>query len=210
MFVVAYVPQMAIMAFTSGPAAAISAALLTLSESSTIVNLLSRTFFIEEALVDTFDGTLLKKDCTNLVSEGRQIKTGGDSMARLGKLVKKPFAKFTPNAIIRYLLYLPLNFIPVVGTAIFIILQGKRAGPTSHQRYFQLKEWNKRQREVHVEQHRGGYTSFGVAAFVLEMVPFVNLFFVFTNTVGAALWAADLEKNTTTAPKLREQAKKAE
>jgi len=159
MFVIAYVPQMAIMAFTSGPAAAISAALLTLSESSTIVNLVSRTFFIEEALVDTFDGTLLKRDCTNLVSEGRQIQAGGDSMARLGKLAKKPFAKFTPNAIIRYLLYLPLNFIPIVGTAIFILLQGKRAGPTSHQRYFQLKEWSKSQREAHIEQNRGGYTS---------------------------------------------------
>ena len=159
MFVFAYFPQMAIMAFTSGPAAAISAALLTLSESSAIVNLLSRTFFIEDALVDTFDGTLLKKECTNLVSEGRQIKASGDSMARLGKLIKKPFAKFSPNAIIRYLIYLPLNFIPIVGTAIFIILQGKRAGPTAHQRYFQLKVWDQRQREIHIEQHRGGYTS---------------------------------------------------
>lgn len=159
MFTVAYLPQMAIMAFTSGPAAAISAALLTLSESSTISNLLSRTFFIEDALIDTFDGTLLSKDCKNLVSEGRQIQTGGDNIARLGKLIKKPFAKFTPNAIIRYLLYLPLNFIPVVGTVIFIILQGKRAGPTSHQRYFQLKEWSSRQREVHIGQNRGGYTS---------------------------------------------------
>lgn len=159
MFLVAYVPQMAIMAFTSGPAAAVTAALLTLSESSTIVNLLSRTFFIDDALTDTFDGTMMKKDCTNLVSGGRQIKAGGDTMARLGKLVKKPFAKFTPNAIIRYLIYFPLNFIPIVGTLIFIILQGKRAGPTSHQRYFQLKEWNQRQREIHVEQNRGAYTS---------------------------------------------------
>jgi len=131
-------------------------------------------------------------------------------MARLGKLIKKPFAKFTPNSIIRYLLYLPLNFIPIVGTAIFIILQGKRAGPTAHQRYFQLKQWDSRQREAHIEQNRGGYTSFGVAAFLLEMVPFANLLFVFTNTVGAALWAADLEKGATTAPKLREQAKRAE
>jgi hypothetical protein len=147
------------MAFTSGPIAAISAAVLTLSESSTITNLISRTFFIEEALVDTFDGTLLSKNCTNLVQEGRQIKAGGDNIARLGKLIKKPFARFAPNAIIRYLLYLPLNFIPVVGTAIFIILQGKRSGPAAHTRYFQLKEWSKRQRELHIEQHRGGYTA---------------------------------------------------
>ena len=59
----------------------------------------------------------------------------------------------------RYLLYLPLNFIPIVGTALFIILQGKRNGPQAHQRYFQLKEWNKGQKEVFVEQNRGGYTA---------------------------------------------------
>lgn len=53
-------------------------------------------------------------------------------------------------------------------------------------------------------------TRFGVAAFVLEMVPFANLVFAFSNTVGAALWAADLEKSAGTAPGLREQAKKAE
>lgn len=147
------------MAFTSGPVAAVSAAVLTLSESSTITNLISRTFFIDEALTDTFDGTLLSQDCKNLVEEGRQVKTGGDNIARLGKLVKKPFAKFAPNAIIRYVLYLPLNFIPVVGTAMFIVLQGKRNGPQAHQRYFQLKEWNKQQKEAFVHENRGGYTA---------------------------------------------------
>ncbi|EXJ64330.1 hypothetical protein A1O7_00666 [Cladophialophora yegresii CBS 114405] len=210
MFLIAYVPQVAIMAFTSGPVAAISAALLTLSESSTLINLFSRTFLIEDALVDTFDGTLLSRECTNLVEGGRQIRAGGDNIARLGKLVKRPFAKFTPNAIIRYVLYLPLNFIPIVGTAIFIALQGKRAGPAAHTRYFQLKEWSKSKREAHIEYHRGGYTAFGVVAFVLEMIPFANLLFAFTNTVGAALWAADLEKNATPSSNVRELAKKAE
>jgi hypothetical protein len=42
------------------------------------------------------------------------------------------------------------------------------------------------------------------------MVPFANLIFAFTNTVGAALWAADMEKSAGTAPKLREQARKAD
>ena len=159
MFFVAYLPQAAIMAFTSGPIAAFSAALLTLSESSTIINLLSRTFLIEDALIDTFDGTLLSKECTNLVSSERQINASGDPIARLGKLMKKPFAKFTPNAIIRYVMYLPLNFIPIVGTVMFIFLQGKRNGPSAHSRYFQLKQWTKRQQDAFVEQNRGGYTS---------------------------------------------------
>lgn len=57
-------------------------------------------------------------------------------------------------------------------------------------------------------------SSFGVAAILLELVPLASILFAFTNTVGAALWAADMEKGNVTeegtAPKLREQAKKAE
>jgi hypothetical protein len=120
---------------------------------------LSRNFVIEDALTDTFDGTLLSRGCTNLVSDGRQIKSGEDPIARLGKVIKKPFAKFTPNAIIRYLLYLPLNLIPIVGTVMFIILQGKRHGPAAHARYFQLKQWSSSQREAFVEQNRAAYIS---------------------------------------------------
>lgn len=164
MFFFTYLPQAAVMAFTSGPLAAISAGLLVLSESSTILTLLSKTFLIDDALIDTFDGVLLSKNSTDLVSEGRQIKAGGDPMAKLGKLVKKPFVKFTPAAMIRYLLYLPLNFIPVVGTVVFILLQGKRAGPTAHTRYFQLKQWNKAQQEKHIEQYRGAYTGYGLVS----------------------------------------------
>lgn len=148
------------MTFTQGPLAAISAALLVLSESSTIFTMLSKTFLIEDALVDTFDGVLMSKGTTDLVSSGRQIKAGNDPVAKLGKLIKKPFAKLSPNAIIRYFLYLPLNFIPVVGTIMFLVLQGRRAGPAAHTRYFQLKEWNGAQREKHVEEHKAAYTRY--------------------------------------------------
>ena len=222
---------MAVMAFTSGPLAAISAAVLVLSESSTIFTILSKSFLIEDALVDTFDGVLVSKNTTDLVSSGRQIHSGIDPIAKLGKLAKKPFAKFTPKALIRYFLYLPLNFIPIVGTAIFVILQGRRAGPVAHSRYFQLKGWNSTQQEKHIEKHKAAYTrfvvysslvasfslicpSFGIATVLLELVPIASIIFAFTNTVGAALWAADMEKGNVnaqgTAPNLREQAKKAE
>lgn len=163
MFVFTYLPQMAVMAFTSGPLAALTAAILVLSESSTLFTILSKTFLIEDALVDTFDGVLVSKNATNLVSDGRQIKAGSDPIAKLGKLIKKPFAKFTPSALIRYFLYLPLNFIPVVGTIIFVVLQGRRAGPAAHSRYFQLKEWNSSQRQKHIEQHKGAYTRSEIA-----------------------------------------------
>ena len=62
---------------------------------------------------------------TDLVGEGRQVKQGSDAGAKLGKLAKKPFQRFTPQALIRYFMYLPLNLIPVVGTVIFLVMQGK-------------------------------------------------------------------------------------
>lgn len=37
-------------------------------------------------------------------------------------------------------------------------------------------------------------SSLGMASFVLETIPFVSIVFSFTNAVGAALWASDIEK----------------
>jgi hypothetical protein len=125
----------------------------------------------------------------------------------------------------------------VVGTVIFIIVQGRTRGWTVHDRvstlcalrppdhhvpranhrsqYFQLKKWSASQREQWLKEHTGAYSGFGTVATLLELVPFANILFSFTNTVGAALWAADLEKKENamtsgTAPGLRETAKKAE
>lgn len=160
MFVFTYVPQAALMAFTQGPLAAVGAAVLVLSESSELFTLASKTFLIQDALVDTFDATLVNKNTTDLVSSGRQIQSGGDSVAKLGRMIKQPFAKYSPSALIRYLMYLPLNFIPVVGTIMFVLLQGRRVGPAAHTRYYQLKGWNSSQREKHIEEYQVAYTRY--------------------------------------------------
>lgn len=137
MFAFTYLPQLAILIFTSGPIAALTTILLVLSESSTLTMVLSKALLIEDSLIDTFDATLVARGHTALVEKERQVKSSGvgDAVQRLGKLAGKPFAKFTPKAIIRYLMYLPLNFIPVVGTVMFVVLQGRRYGPHAHSRY---------------------------------------------------------------------------
>ncbi|KAK4990989.1 hypothetical protein LTR66_006656 [Elasticomyces elasticus] len=211
MFFFTYLPQAAVLALVNGPLAAVSAALLVLSESSTIFMVLAKSMLIEGSLIDTFDGTLLSRDQASLVQRERPVKSGrGDAIARLGKLATKPFAKFTPSAIIRYFMYLPLNFIPVVGTVLFVILQGRRYGPAAHSRYFQLKGMNASSKEKWIQERQAAYASFGVPAALLEMVPIAGIFFAFTNTVGAALWAADLEAGQGTSPELRKTAEKAQ
>lgn len=92
------------------------------------------------------------------MTEGRQVKAGSDPVARLGKMMKKPFERFTPKAILRYFIYLPLNFIPIIGTIMFVVLQGKKFGPNVHGRYFQLKKMSRSEREEFVEKRRAAYT----------------------------------------------------
>lgn len=160
MFLFTYLPQAAMLAFTSGPLAALTAMLLVASQSSTITMLLSKTLLIEDALIDTFDGTLVSRGHTALVGRERTVKgsSAGDVVARLGKLAAKPFQKFTPQAIVRYIMYLPLNFIPVVGTALFLLAQGRKHGPNAHSRYFHLKGMNQGQKEEWLERRQGAYT----------------------------------------------------
>lgn len=112
MFFFTYLPQLAVLVFVNGPLAALTTAVLILNESSVIVNLVSRNFLLQDALLDTFDGTLVSRNETGVVSEGRQLKSGRDPMERLGKILKSPFEKYSPKALIRYVMYLPLNFIP--------------------------------------------------------------------------------------------------
>ena len=129
MFAVTYLPQLAVLVLVNGPLAVVSTVLLVLNESSTIINLVSRNWMLQDALLDTFDGTLVSRNRAAIVSEGRELKSGSDPMQRLGKILKSPFERIGPKALVRYLIYLPLNFIPVVGTVIFIFLQGEHQLP---------------------------------------------------------------------------------
>jgi hypothetical protein len=137
--------------FVNGPLAVFTTVLLILNESSAIINIISRNFLLQDALLDTFDGTLLSKNATGIVSEGRQIKAGGDPIARLGKVLRSPFSSFSPKALVRYVMYLPLNFIPVMGTVVFILLQGRSRGNSAHDRVSGIS-----QGEVGVSLFRNG------------------------------------------------------
>lgn len=125
MFFLTYLPQLGIMVFVNGPLAVFTTVLLVLNESSAIISVISKNFLLQDAILDTFDGTLVEKNATGIVKEGRQLKSGSDSIQRLGKVLKSPFSRFSLKSLVRYVIYLPLNFIPVVGTVVFILIQGE-------------------------------------------------------------------------------------
>jgi hypothetical protein len=71
---------------------------------------------------------------------------------------------------------------------------GRKQGPTYHSRYFQLKNYSASQRDAFVERNKPKYIAFGTAATLLQLIPGASILFMYTNTVGAALWAAELER----------------
>ncbi|KAK4081104.1 uncharacterized protein Triagg1_2636 [Trichoderma aggressivum f. europaeum] len=222
MFTFTYLPQLAVLLLFNGPLAVYSTVLLTLNESSILIHMISRTWILQEALMDTFDGTLVSRNATALVQQGREVKPGSDPMKKLGKVFKKRFDKMSLTAMIRYVMYLPLNFIPVVKTEarsytveyVVTTLNATIEVCANGVKYFTLKNWSESQRTQWLKGHTGAYASFGVVATLLEMIPVMSIFFSYTNTVGAALWAADIEQQNNamvkeTAPNLRQAAENA-
>ncbi|BGP40754.1 hypothetical protein JCM10449v2_004719 [Rhodotorula kratochvilovae] len=184
-----YLPQVAVLALVSGPLVP-----LVLAEAYFVILFLHRTFLTPAVSERIFDAVLVQKGHSALVEKGRALNKRGGSV-ELGKSILSPVkSRFSAQGLVRYFVTLPLNLIPGVGTAIFLLLNGRKAGPAAHERYFQLKQLDKQARQAFVEKRSAAYTSFGAASLLLGLIPVFGPVTAFTSAAGAALWAADLEK----------------
>ncbi|GLE07911.1 hypothetical protein PINS_up018740 [Pythium insidiosum] len=90
---------------------------------------------------------------------------------------------------------LPLNLLPVIGTGIYVWLNGLLLAWEYHLYYFELKGLRYADQKTVIDARKAQYSSFGMQALFLEMIPGVGPLFLFTNTVGAALFAVELERD---------------
>ncbi|OCH85939.1 hypothetical protein OBBRIDRAFT_762169 [Obba rivulosa] len=192
LFFAVYFPQVALLIPISGPLAPLIAIPLVLAEAYALFALLARPLFLEPALARLFDAALAARGQGALVREGKTRRSGtADAIA------VRPFRalslKHSGEGLVKYLISLPLNLVPGIGTATFLLYNGYRAGPGWHARYFALKGWGKTQRKEFVRKREAEYTAFGVATMILNLIPFVGFVLTYTNTIGAAMWAAQLE-----------------
>ena len=118
-----------------------------------------------------------------------------DPVKQLGKpTIRTEYAPFSFRQIAELVLFLPLNLIPVVGTPMFLIMTGYRAGPFQHWRYYKLLGFDKEERKAFIKKRQLRYTWFGTVALVLQLVPVLSMFFLLTTAAGSALWAVKMEK----------------
>jgi hypothetical protein len=120
-----FLPQMAILAFITGPLAPLVAFILVLAETVLLLTLFARQLFLGPALAEVFDATLRAKGQGELVKAGRKRLGQGSDGKELGKALVRPLQGFTFDGILRYIVTLPFNFIPVVGTVFFLLYNGK-------------------------------------------------------------------------------------
>ncbi|KAI8971103.1 hypothetical protein BDB01DRAFT_854955 [Pilobolus umbonatus] len=109
---------------------------------------------------------------------------------------------FRSSAMIRILLVLlrillviltsPLQLVPVVGTALACYICGWPTGWAQHL-YYDMEYRGMRVSESfkQAREKKWRYINFGSVAFALELLPVLNIFFAWTNIVGAALWIVD-------------------
>ena len=139
-----------------------SGAFLVLGEGAAVVAALFEAFFVDETLVDIFDSVLVNEGQEQLVLASRVIyPEAGDPTNRLGTpTTSAVYSPFSLRQILEFIILLPLNFIPVAGTPMFLVLTGYRGGPFHHWRYFQLLDFTKQERKASISRRQLQYTTY--------------------------------------------------
>jgi uncharacterized protein involved in cysteine biosynthesis len=173
----------------------LNATFLVLGEGAVITALLFEAVFVDETLVDVFDGVLVNEGFEDLVGQARILdREAENAVKKLGKPTKSAvYSPFSFQQIIEFILFLPINLIPVAGVPLFLVLTGYRAGPFHHWRYFKLLDFTKNERKKFIQKRQISYTGFGMVALALQLVPVLSMFFLLTTAAGSALWVVKME-----------------
>lgn len=91
MSVFTYPPQVALLAFVSGPLAFIAAVPAVLAESWLIITFLNKAFFVKDASEKVFDAVLAQRGYSDLVEKGRTVRKSGGGLV-LGKSLLQPIS----------------------------------------------------------------------------------------------------------------------
>ncbi|KAK9484562.1 hypothetical protein V1527DRAFT_505618 [Lipomyces starkeyi] len=205
-FAIAYPPQAVIFVLMNGPVGLLSSAFMVCRQAYMIYGILARTFFLKKELRNLFDMILKLNGLEDLLANANldfAEEVDAEFYTRIQQSViyklraryrKFVFRMTSPYLLFKALILLPIQFIPVVGPLIMALMNSVDIARAAQARYFQLKQWTPRDIRVFTRRRYGSYWTFGAAAGVLETIPVLGMFFSFTNTTGAALWAARLEK----------------
>ncbi|PRT54473.1 Outer spore wall protein RRT8 [Wickerhamiella sorbophila] len=188
-------PQAALAIFFNGPTGLITSWIATIQQAMALTMALSEIMLMPAPLRMLFDAILTKEGHDRLVTTGNIRRDAEESYhERIVRFVKRlPQRIIFPFWMARLLFNVLLTFIPIVGPIISVLVNATGVGARCQERYFELKGYAAPELKRYIQTRRGQLFAFGLVAATLEQIPFLGVFFVFTNTVGGALWAVDTE-----------------
>lgn len=164
-----------------------------------IIGFINKKFILPKVLKKLFDHVIV----SHLTLKYNKLPKGvlqcylpgyyGETI--IGKCVRSVVQLCCPLSwFLRLIFCFLINLIPFVGPFLVILIRASRSGFSKHHRYFQLKGYTNAQVYFIWVHKKHSYFWFGFVTLLLESVLGLGYFFVFANTIGAALWAVDLEE----------------
>ncbi|TKA66701.1 hypothetical protein B0A55_07969 [Friedmanniomyces simplex] len=203
LFLTAYLPLVAFLAlFHYSGSAWVNGTFFILGIGTLLTSMLFEALFVDGTQVDIFDAVMVAEGYEHLVKDRRPVADNideSDPVKRIGPREKgATFAPFSFRQIIELILLLPLNFVPFAGVPLFLLLTGYRAGPLLNWRYFQLKGFDKKRRNLYIKtkKRRFEYLWFGTVYMVLQLIPVLSMLFLLTSAAGSALWSVHVEQES--------------
>lgn len=205
-FAIAYPISAAIAVVLIGPVGLLSAVFSVLQLARTLTSLLAMITYLPYVQGAVFDAVLSKEGKDDLVSQWKaqqRNKKRTYSLIRAQLVTFVRFVRFRGIPFIfREIAYFILGLIPILGFSVVLYFKASRKGHRTHRRYYELMGWNQNQIARFYKLHKGEYTMFGVVALIFEMIPGLNVFFMFTNNIGLALWTVKKHEEFSTQMKL--------
>ncbi|EMG48119.1 RRT8 Outer spore wall protein RRT8 [Candida maltosa Xu316] len=195
MFSLFFPPQAVVYTLLMGPLGVIGAWYSLISQASTL-SIFAVTISLMPHIQRVAYDAVLSRECAEdvvLMGKLRRYKKAPLNV-RVREYIKAiPDLSIFPFSLLKLVVFGMIYFIPIVGPIIVLFFQSSRRGVKAHGRYFKLRGYSKSDiRYIH-KSNRPAYMGYGVVALWLESFPFINMFFMFTNTLGAALWVVDIE-----------------
>ncbi len=78
---------------------------------------------VTATLMILVDAVMIQQGHADVIQRGREIKSS-NGVKTLGKSITSPLSRFSKAGIIRYIISLPLNALPFIGTALFLLYNG--------------------------------------------------------------------------------------
>ncbi|KAH3679441.1 hypothetical protein WICMUC_000986 [Wickerhamomyces mucosus] len=179
-----------------GPIGFVLAQFAFIQYVNNLATLVIQSLFYPLALQYLFDSVLSRAGHDEVVVRGRLFRSIPVSSMTLVKrwLLDAPnnFV-FYPLTALNLLLSVIIAPLPIIGPLLSVMVNAPNRGKSAHNRYFQLKGIDNRQINAFYYSRRYQYMGFGFVSGILASFPFISLFFSFTTTTGAALWAAQIE-----------------